>query len=354
MRRSEHRREEDALLRDSARRFLEDTYAWSLNRAADPQARWRAMAELGWLALGLPEALGGIGGDPAQCMVILEEAGRVLDDAPLLASLLLAAPVLAALPPAAAGPLADGLQAGTVRFAYVPDAGLRLGAGGTLLSGRSRLALGIDLATHWIVPVGSGSANGAALLLLPASAPAARDETRLMDGRAAAVLSFADLPVGPDAIVAQGEAAFELAALLADAAAVGASAEALGAADAGLALTVSYLKDRTQFGAPLASFQAVQHMMAESFCEIAQMRSLLMWAADALGGPAGERGRAASVLKAYAGVQGLRAVARCVQVSGGIGVTEEYRIGHVYKRLQTHAALFGSTQDHLVRFGTAA
>lgn len=354
MRRSEHQREEDALLRDSARRFLEDTYAWSLNRAADPQARWRAMAELGWLALGLPEALGGIGGDPAQCMVILEEAGRVLDDAPLLASLLLAAPVLAALPPAAAGPLADGLQAGTVRFAYVPDAGLRLGAGGTLLSGRSRLALGIDLATHWIVPVGSGSANGAALLLLPASAAAARDETRLMDGRAAAVLSFADLPVGPDAIVAQGEAAFELAALLADAAAVGASAEALGAADAGLALTVSYLRDRTQFGAPLASFQAVQHMMAESFCEIAQMRSLLMWAADALGGPAGERGRAASALKAYAGVQGLRAVARCVQVSGGIGVTEEYRIGHVYKRLQTHAALFGSTQDHLVRFGAAA
>ncbi|MFG1244616.1 acyl-CoA dehydrogenase family protein [Xanthobacter sp. V7C-4] len=354
MRRSEHRREEDALLRDSARRFLEDTYAWSPTRAGDPQARWRAMAELGWFALGLPEALGGIGGDSAQCMVILEEAGRVLDEAPLLASLLLAALVLAALPLEVAQPLADGLQAGSVRFAYVPDAGLRLGEGGTLLSGRSRLALGIDLATHWIVPVGSGSANGAAVLLLPASAAAALDRTWLMDGRTAAVLSFADLPVAPHAIVARGEAAYDLAALLADAAAVGASAEALGAADAGLALTVSYLKDRTQFGAPLATFQAVQHMMAESFCEIAQMRSLLMWAADALAGPAGERAQAASALKAYAGMQGLKAVARCIQVSGGIGVTQEYRIGHVYKRLQTHAALFGSTQEHLARFGAAA
>ncbi len=354
MRKTQSTREEEALLRDSARRFMEQTRAWAPDRNGDDTAHWQAMAGLGWFALALPEAVGGIGGDAAQCMVILEEAGRVLDTTPLSASLLLAAPVLAALPAEAAQPLADGLQAGKVRFAYVPDGTLRLDAAGAHRSGSSRLALGIDQATHWIVPAGTASPNGAAVLLLPALDTALRDETELMDGRMAGILHFADTPVPVTAVVARGDQAFHLSAWLADAAAVAASAEALGAADAGLSLTVDYLRQRTQFGAPLSSFQAVQHMMADSFCEIAQMRALLDWAVGALDGDADERRQATSALKAYCGLHGVTAAARCIQASGGIGVTREYRIGHVYKRLQTHAALFGSTHDHLARYGAAA
>ncbi|OYX14662.1 MAG: hypothetical protein B7Z15_03180, partial [Rhizobiales bacterium 32-66-8] len=213
-------------------------------------------------------------------------------------------------------------------------------------------ALGVDTATHWILGVGAGSANGAAVVLLAPDADRPRATTRLIDGRSGGRLTLAHFPVPDDAVVATGDAALALLTELEAIAAIGACAEALGAADAGLALTVDYLKQRTQFGTPLASFQAVQHQMAESFCDIEQMRSLVLWGAIALDATPAERIRAAAALKTVTGRQGVRAVSRCIQVSGGIGVTQDYRIGHVYKRLLTCAALFGATESHIARLGS--
>jgi len=354
MRRSDETRAEDALLRDTSRRFLEDTYAWEEGRSrrVDLAAHLRAAADLGWFALALPEALGGLQGDGVQVLAILEEAGRVLHDGPLLANILLAPRTLAAAPAAIAEPLAAQLAEGSARFAYVPAGTLRLEAGGTELTGTSGVALGTDTATHWIVGVGAGSANGAAVVILTPDPDRPRAGTRLIDGRSGGLLALDRFPVPAGAVVASGEAAQDLLADLEMIAAIGAGAEALGAADAGLALTVDYLKQRTQFGTPLASFQAVQHQMAESFCDIEQMRSLVLWAAIALDTTPAERARAAAALKTVTGLQGVRAVSRCIQVSGGIGVTQDYRIGHVYKRLLTCAALFGSTESHIARLGT--
>ncbi|MBL0406012.1 acyl-CoA dehydrogenase family protein [Microvirga aerilata] len=353
MRRSEQTRAEDTLLRDTSRRFLEDTYAWDEGRSrrADRADHWRFAAELGWFALGLPERLGGLEGDGNQLLSILEEAGRVLHDAPLLANVLLAPKALSAMNEAVAIPLAEKLAAGEIRFAYVPDGSVHLSRSTMRLEGRSGVALGAAEATHWLVAVGSRSVDGASLLLLPANDAVRRTDFRLIDGRSASTLHFEDLAIPDDAALARGETAFRLLEDLNDRAVIGGCAEAFGALEGGLGLTVDYLKQRTQFGAPLSSFQAVQHKMAESFCEIEQMRSLLLWGAVALDASPDERAQAASALKVFLGREGLTAASRCIQVSGGIGLTEDYRIGHVYKRLQTVAALFGSTEAHIARLG---
>jgi alkylation response protein AidB-like acyl-CoA dehydrogenase len=211
--------------------------------------------------------------------------------------------------------------------------------------------LGAAEATHWLVAVDPRTANGASLLLLRVSDAVRHTGSKLIDGRSASTLHFENLAVPENAVIAHGEAAFGLLEELNDRAVIGAAAEAFGALEGGLGLTIDYLKQRTQFGAPLSSFQAVQHKMAESYCEIEQMRSLLLWGATALDATPDERAQAASALKVFVGREGLQAASRCIQVSGGIGMTEEYRIGHVYKRLQTVAAQFGSTEAHIVRLG---
>lgn len=347
MRRSDETLAEDRLLRDSARRFLEERRAWkepAARKSGNPDAAWRDLAELGWFALALPEELGGLGADAHRCLLILQEAGRVMLDAPLPPTLLIA-PRLAARPEGGAlRPLMDGSVAGDVRFALVTGSGrhgpLRMEAG--RLDGTSAPAIGAAAATHWLVV-----ADGAVLCLDAASTPAGREDVRLIDGRAAAILRFDGTAVPDGAVVATGTAAEALGDEAIDLAIAGTVADALGALSAGIELTAEYLRNRRQFGQPLASFQAVQHLMADSYCDMEGLASLLLWLGATIDGDPAERRRVSRLAKVFLGRQGLAAASRCIQVTGGMGMTEEYPIGHVYKRLQTAAALFGTADHHL-------
>lgn len=347
MRRSDETLAEDRLLRDSARRFLEERHPWrepAARNGGDADAAWRDLAGLGWFALALPEELGGLGADAHRCLLILQEAGRVMLDAPVAANLLIA-PRLAARPEGGAlRPLMPGSATGDVRFALVAGSArrgpLRFAAG--TLDGTAEPAPGAAGATHWLVV-----ADGALLCLDAAATPAGRRDARLIDGRAASVLRFEGTPVPDTALVATGAAAAALAEEAADLAVAGLVADALGALSAGIDLTAGYLRDRRQFGQPLASFQAVQHLMADSYCEMEGLASLLLWLGAALDGDPAERRRAARLAKVFLGRQGLAAVSRCIQVTGGMGMAEEYPIGHVFKRLQTAAALSGTADHHL-------
>lgn len=348
MRRSDETLAEDRLLRDSARRFLEERHPWkepAARRAAgDPAATWRELAELGWFAMAVPEELGGLGADAHRCLLILQEAGRVMLDAPVMTTLLIAPRLAAGSDSPALASLLDGAAAGDVRFALVTgsDRGAPLRVAAGRLDGTSALAVGAAEATHWLVV-----ADGALSCLDAAATPALRQELRLIDGRAASVLRFDGVPVPDGALVATGDTAARLAAEAADLAIAGTVADALGALAAGIDRTTVYLRERRQFGQPLASFQAVQHLMADSYCEMEGLASLLLWLGAALDGDPAERRRAAAAAKIFLGRQGLAAVSRCIQVTGGMGMAEEYPIGHVFKRLQTAAALFGTADHHL-------
>jgi alkylation response protein AidB-like acyl-CoA dehydrogenase len=132
---------------------------------------------------------------------------------------------------------------------------------------------------------------------------------------------------------------------------IGLCAEALGAMDTALWLTRDYLKTRKQFGVTLNTFQALQHRMADMLVETELARSMLLYGVAALSEPdALKRAKAVSAAKAQIGEAGYFVCADAIQLHGGIGVTEEYAVGHFYKRLVLVRNLLGHTDEHLARF----
>ncbi|WP_187371476.1 acyl-CoA dehydrogenase [Methylobacterium oryzihabitans] len=356
MRRSPDQRDDDLMLREGARRFLEERCPWTptLPSPGEEDAVRREMAGLGWFAMGLPEEFGGGGADALQALALVEEAGRVLLRRSLAADVLVV-PRLMRRGFAGLTALAPGLAAGAVRFALVsgdPAAGglsVAPGREGVRLRGGGGLALDAGAATHWLVAAGEGSPNGAALLCVEARPV---PERRLIDGRRGAVppLDGLDLPAG--AVLATGHDALAAIDEIRDCAAAALVADAYGALAAGLDLTVGYLNQRRQFGQTLGSFQAVQHLMAEAFCDLETLRSLMLWSAASLDGAPAERRRAAASARVVLGREGLAAASRLIQASGGIAMTEEYRVGHVYKRLQVAAGIDGGTEARIRQLAT--
>ena len=185
------------------------------------------------------------------------------------------------------------------------------------------------------------------------AAPACRcTRTRRSTAARAADIALDGVRVAADALL--GTTSIGLAALarVIERATLCVCAEAVGAMDALLYKTVEYTKTRKQFGVAIASFQALQHRMAEMFIELEQSRSILMMALMAA--EAGEElARPVSAAKSRIGRAMRRVGQEAIQLHGGIGVTDELDVGHYVKRLTAIETLFGNTDFHLHRFGEA-
>lgn len=329
MRRSAERLEEDRMIEETARRFLRKTHDWSptprpLDRAA--------AADLGWFAMGLPEEMDGLGSDPHQMLTVVREAGRVLLPDPIGTDLLVAGRLLRATGQA---DLAVDLASGAAAFAFLPGPAVRERAG--RFSGTTAIAPVTAQATHLIVATPGGST-----LILPANA-VRYHAVRLMDGRTGGYVTLE--AIAPDACGGHAIADSELTVELENRARLALLAEALGAFEAGFALTLDYLRTRRQFGQTLASFQAVQHHMANAYCGLESFRSLILGAAVALDARAQVRAERIDAARLTLAHVVLKAVSDCIQVSGGIAMTEDYFLGHAYKRVQTiHGLLPAASQ----------
>ncbi len=120
--------------------------------------------------------------------------------------------------------------------------------------------------------------------------------------------------------------------------------------ESALAITLEYTKARKQFGVPIATFQALQHRMAEMFIQTEQARSIVLMACLAMDSGGADAARAVSAAKMRVGAAAKLVGEEAVQLHGGIGVTEEYSIGHFLKRLTAIRFSFGSTDFHKQRF----
>jgi alkylation response protein AidB-like acyl-CoA dehydrogenase len=338
-------REDIDLLLDTARRWFGANHPLEARVAAfrsghveDPAA-WPRMAELGWLGLSLPADAGGFGATHAASFQLIREAGRDARPEPLDLHLVLA-PLVAQALPAEAEALAGGaMRIGLADRAQGDDAA-RCNAAGRL-DGRAGTVLGGAYATHLLVPA-ARDGKPALLLVDVKASGVSRTAARFVDGRPAPQFSFSDTPVHTVDGVPAAQRALDLAA----AAQVADSAGVLGAA---FALTLDYLKQRTQFGKPLSAQQAVQHKMAEIFCDLQQLLALAgRVAAELDAAPEGPWPTLAPA-KSFLGRRALRAAGQLIQVSGGIAVTEDYKLTHFYRRLHVAATLFGSADAQLER-----
>jgi hypothetical protein len=216
-------------------------------------------------------------------------------------------------------------------------------AGGWALTGRKHLVPAGDEADAFVVPARMGPHAVAPIGLFVVER--ARCQLRgyaTHDGARAADITLASSPAA--LIGSDGAAALERAVDIGIAAAC---AEGVGAMERLVAMTVEYMNTRKQFGVPIASFQALRHRIADVKMQLELARSMSYYATLKLGEPAPQRRRALSQAKVQLG-QSMRFVGQqCIQLHGGIGVTDECSASHYFKRLTMLEFAGGDTLHHL-------
>lgn len=366
--------EEQQMLRDGVRRFIGESYDFEARgalAAGDPgfsADHWKTFAELGWLALGLPEDVGGLGCSFVETAIIMEAFGAGLVLEPYATTAVLAARILnraanRALRASVLPMLAEGRQRialahyePTTRYELTRvETRARRTSSGYILNGEKAVVLDAPSADRLIVSARLEGHRGFGLFLLDRSAPGiGLRPYRLIDDTRAADVMLRDAPVSESALLADEAHSLEVLEDALDRLNLARVAEALGAMEAALDMTQQYVKSRVQFGQPLAKFQAVQHRLAEMFVEIQETRSILYCGLAHIEGPPAERGHAVSAARVVAAEAGRIVCGWAIQLHGGIGVTEEYRVGHYFKRLATLEKLFGDTDYHLARLARSA
>lgn len=367
---------EQTLLRDSVSRFRETEYDFNgrqkrieSGNAADNR-HWTSFADLGWLMVVVPKAMGGLGGNPADLTIIAEELGAALALEPFLGCAVLAPGALvAACDPAQAAPLVEDIMTGARILALaVTEAGARGNlariatraervAGGYRLTGRKVMIPGGPAADTLLVAARTSnvedSEEGITLFLLdPLAAGAARTNYGTIDHTSWSDLDLDGAFVGDDHVVGMPGAAFPAIEAAVEQAILVAAAEAIGAMDKALWLTRDYLKVRRQFGSFLSDFQALQHRMADMYVALEQARSILFQGLQGITLPdRRSRNRAVSAVKIVVAQSARFVTAQAIQLHGGVGTTEEFPIGHYFQRVTVLNSLFGSEDFHVQRLG---
>lgn len=322
------------------------------------------LVRMGLPAMLVPEAYGGIGGTPGDLLVVMRECGRTLLASPLLTCSVLPGVALAqARSEELRTRWLPALAAGEVRIAWAheePDSDLegrwlatrarRVGAGWRL-SGRKPNVLFGAIADHLLVSARvsgeDGEAAGLALFLVAAGAVGASCRPyRLVDDTPAAEWTFTEAPA---TIMTEVSGPAGLPALR-DAIAVGTAAlcaDMVGAMEAAVKLTIEYLNLRKQFGRVIGANQALRHRVAEMQVSLELAGSLAIAAAVAAGRPDDHEAqcdlhRAKLLLGKYA----RNVCHAAIQLHGGIGMTQEYAVGHYLRRVHVRDQLFGDEEAH--------
>jgi alkylation response protein AidB-like acyl-CoA dehydrogenase len=330
-------------LGDTVRRLLDDTAPLPATRALlhsesghDP-AVWARLAELGLPALAVPEAHGGLGQGPVEVTVALEETGRVLYPGPLLAVVTAADVLVAAGDEGACARLLPGIAAGetiaTVAGTW-PAAEIRATEheGSWVLSGRADAVVAGHLADVLLVVAGDR------LFEVDPAHVRRTPQDGLDLTRRVARIDFDDTPGRPIGSAELGPAYDRL--LLATA------AEQTGGAAACLDLSVRYAKDRTQFGRPIGSFQAVAHTCVDMLAAVETARGCVRYAAAALADGSVEAPVAVRVAAARCATSFQQVTIETIEVHGGIGFTWEHDAHLYYRRAWSGRQLFGSPEQH--------
>ncbi|PWK91910.1 acyl-CoA dehydrogenase family protein [Fulvimonas soli] len=364
--------QEQQIFQDSARRMLEtecrfETRGPLIAKGSFDGDRWRAIAEMGWLGMALPEEHGGFGGGAIETALLMEEIGRVLMVEPVWAIAVLTAHALLAsgderalalLPRLVAGEVLPVLahneaDAGGVTE-HVATVATPTAQGGWRISGEKTLVVGGNIADRFLVSARTsgrtGDREGISLFLVAADAAGLRRQNvRLIDNRWAAHLLLENVQVDKADVIGRVGGAIDA---LDEAHAYGllaACAEAIGVMDRALWITRDYLKVRKQFGTTLSSFQALQHRMSEMLIELELSRSMLHRALSLFHAGPEIRRQALAAAKVHIGRSGKFVCGQAIQLHGGIGVTEEYVIGHYFKRMTTIEHELGHSHFHLQR-----
>jgi alkylation response protein AidB-like acyl-CoA dehydrogenase len=368
--------EEQNALRDALTRQLERSYGFDKRKqivaseSGISDKVWQQLAELGALAVALPEAHGGLGGNAVDTLVVMHALGRRLVVEPYLPTVVLGAGLLleagseaqrAILPAVAAGEkyLALAHDEADARYllSYVTAQAKRdPDGGGFVLDGDKQVVLGGEAAHQLIVSARTSGAPddaaGITLFVVDASAAGvSRHGYRTQDSHRAADVKLTGVRVPASAVLGEVGGGHALLERAVERAIAAVCAESLGIMEVLLDLTGSYVKTRKQFGVPIGTFQALQHRLADMLMRVEQARSMAYLAANTVDSTdVAERRRVFAAAKAMV-AQAARFVGQqAIQLHGGIGTTDEAQVSHYFKRLTVLELAFGDADHHLGRY----
>ncbi|MBD3647698.1 MAG: acyl-CoA dehydrogenase family protein [Pseudomonadales bacterium] len=366
--------DEQVLLQDSIRKFIENDYDISVRRKlceteeGFSRENWKQFADLGWLALPFSEEDGGLGGSPVDTMVLMEEFGKGLVVEPYLATIVMAGTALSEQgSPAQKEQVLAGIIDGSIlaTVAYAEEQAhhdlnnivttAKKDGDFYLINGTKSVVLNAQSADKIIVSARTGGndmdEDGITLFLIDANAEGiSREDYPTVDGLRASEVTFKDVKASADDVVGEVGKGYPLLNKIANRAILALSAEAVGAMEVLYNDTITYTKQREQFGHPLSEFQVLKHRMAEMFMEYQLSKSLCMKATMLESHDAEDTQRTIHALKYLIGKSGKFVAQSAVQLHGGMGMTEELNVAHYFKRLTVIDSQFGNTDHHLTRF----
>ena len=366
--------EEQQLVSDSIERFVQENYDLESRVKLVNQTPgfskdyWKTMSELGWLGLPFTEDQGGFGGNQLDTMVLMEQFGKGLVLEPYLASVILGGGAMKrSANEAQRKAWLDGVIDGSKQLAlayteaesgYEPEhvalAGTKTDSGYTL-TGTKCMVLHGGTADAFVVSFrtsgGVVDQSGISLAIIPADRKGLTVQGfPTVDGLQSSELTFDNVAVSADDLLGDIDAGFETLNATINDGILAIAAEAVGAMEILYKDTVAYTQDREQFGHPLAEFQVLQHRMVEMFMEYEQCKSMLIRATMEVAAGGKDAQRNVHALKHLIGKASSFVGENAVQTHGGMGVTEELRLGHYFKRLLVIEAQFGNTDYHLDQF----
>ena len=366
--------EEQKMIQQSVERFVQENYDLT-NRvkisSEDPgysKEYWGSMADLGWLGLAFDEEDGGFGGNQIDTLVLMEQFGKGLVLEPFLANIVLGGGIIkraasSTIKESIIPSLMEGKLQITLAYAEeqsrfdIEDVATaaREEDGGFVINGKKSMVLNAESADKIIVVTRtSGSQvdeNGISLFIVDASSEGVEKQNfPTVDGLRASEITFENVKVTSEALVGEKDKGFKILQSVVNDAILALSAEAVGAMEVLYKDTVEYTQQREQFDHALSDFQVLQHRMVDMFMEYEQCKSLLFRATLETVEDPDLAQRTIHALKHLIGKSGIFVGESAVQLHGGMGVTEELRIGHFFKRLLVIDSQFGNADFHLDKF----
>ncbi|MGA7805350.1 acyl-CoA dehydrogenase family protein [Bradyrhizobium sp.] len=363
--------EEQSMLRDSAHGLISDrapvSHLRQLRDSNDAtgfsRELWKTFAEMGFAGLLVPEEFGGSGLGAVEAGVVMEEIGRSLMPSPFLSTAVLAASALARGGSAAQkSDYLPKISAGSLLAAFAVDEGPKhrplkttlqaaRSGNGFRLNGAKALVVDGHVADLLIVAARTtgqaGERDGLTLFLVdPKTRGIATERTIMVDSHNAARIEFDDVEVNADHVLGEVDQGFALLEGVLNIGRGAVASEMVGLSEEVFGRTVSYLKERKQFGKAIGEFQALQHRAAQLYIDIEITRAAVLKAQQALDGDISGAAAAVAVAKARAGATATRAVQEGVQMHGGMGMTDQFDIGFFMKRARVCEELFGDANFH--------
>jgi alkylation response protein AidB-like acyl-CoA dehydrogenase len=370
--------EEQQLLADTLRRYLNNDYTFEKRAAivASPagwsESVWATLADMGILGVPFAEEHGGYGGTSVDMMVVMEVLGEALVVEPYVATVGLGGRFVArGGSPSQRKRILPALVQGKHRLVFAhTERGARYhlrhvgtrarrSRRGYVLDGEKRAVLHAACAETLVVSArtagGDTDASGISLFLVERDTPGVTvKEYRTIDELRGADVWLSEVAVPEEALLGVEGAALPLIEEVTDYAIALLAAEAVGAIRYANEATLDHIKTRRQFGVPIGSFQVLQHRMVDMTISYEQARSMACLGCVKVDtAEAAERRRIASAVKIKIADACRHVSQEAVQLHGGMGMTEELKISHTFRRLTMIAQTLGDAEHHLERFADA-